>query len=33
MYTNAKRGLADDYCAGCNETKRYQTEPRYGGQS
>lgn len=23
MHTNAKRGLCDDYCAGCNETKLY----------
>lgn len=26
MHTNAKRGLADDYCAGCNETKRYSAD-------
>lgn len=24
MHTNANRGLCDDYCAGCNETKRQQ---------
>jgi hypothetical protein len=23
MHTNANRGLCDDYCASCNETKRY----------
>jgi hypothetical protein len=26
MHTNANRGLCDDYCAGCNETKRYVSE-------
>jgi hypothetical protein len=24
MHTNMKRGLRDDYCASCNETKRYK---------
>jgi hypothetical protein len=23
MHTNMKRGLCDDYCAGCNATLRY----------
>lgn len=26
MHTNMKRGLCDDYCADCNETKRYKGE-------
>lgn len=26
MHTNAKRCLCDDYCTGCNETKRYTAD-------
>lgn len=26
MHTNANRGLCDDYCAGCNATKRYVSD-------